>query len=58
MPSKRSTPVDPRLADERFEPTAKQLDTFFAAIRAQVSVVQASLAHPPAEPARRARRPA
>jgi hypothetical protein len=75
MPTKRL--MAPRLADARFEPTARQLDAvaraavkaavvrheaamqvFYAAIRAQAAVVQASLAHPPAEPARRTRRSA
>jgi hypothetical protein len=75
MSSKRLTA--PRLADARFEPTARQLDAvaraatkaavarhqaamavFYAAIRAQAAVVQASLAHPPAEPVRRSRRAA
>ena len=72
MPSKR-IPA-PRLADARFEPSAKQLDAvaraatklavarhevamtaFYASIREQAALARATLAHPPAQPKRRAR---
>jgi hypothetical protein len=66
-------PVTPRLADSRFEPSARQLDAvsraaakaafarhevtmkaFYAAVRQQAIQAQASLAHPPSAPLRRA----
>jgi hypothetical protein len=37
---------------------AAAMEVFYAAIRTQAALVQASLAHPPAEPARRTRRAA
>jgi hypothetical protein len=74
MPSKRI--VAPRLADARFEPTARQLDAvaraatkvavarhevamtaFYASIREQAALAQATLAQPPAVPRRRVRSP-
>jgi hypothetical protein len=60
MASKRI--VAPRLADARFEPTARQLDAVAraaikVAIREQAALAQATLAQPPAVPKRHARSP-